>query len=1173
MSSNLSTIADEDGDYPDWIELYNAGITTVNLQNYGLTDNLTDTFKWIFPDINILPNDYLLLFASEKNRLDHIIHIETIIDWHDNWNYFIGNSEPPADWREISFDDSEWLVGASGFGYGDDDDATVVGATSPISVLIRKKFTAENINSILGMLFHVDYDDGFVAYLNGAEIARANVGTIGIPPPYDTFADAPREAEIYTGGKPEEYRIQDFQSLLQDGENVLAVQVHNVQVYSSDMSLIPFLTLEMNSIPENPRGPAPILEMPIPKLHTNFKLSSSGEQLALFNPEGVLIDSLTFEQLPADYSYGRKPDGETDWYIFNQPSPGASNSTTGYQGYVEEPEFSITGGFYSDFVDISINSPAEDVETYYTLDGSTPTESSYIYTTPIHLESTTVLRASCFKDGYLQSKTITQSYLINTDFSLPVISLVTDSGNFFDTEIGIYVFGNDADTVNYPYWGSNFWEDWERPVHVELYEPDGQQGFSIDAGIKIYGSWSRLYPQKSLSVFARERYGYNKINYQIFPDLPINEYQAFILRNSGQDWGHTFFRDAMMQSLTAEATDVDVQAYRPAMVLLNGEIWGIHNIREKFNEHYIASHHGVDPDNIDMIERDNIIIHGDLVHYQSLIDFVENNDISLSDNYEYVRTQMDVENFLDYAASILYFAHSDWPWNNVKCWRPKTNTGRWKWMLFDTDYGFHCGHFESWWNTFDEMRNQDNKDTGTTLLFFKLMDNENCRNYFINRYADLLNTVFNSVHVVQRINEMKAGILQDMPYHIQKWQYSFIGPWWLGKSIDSMEEWYSHIQVAIDFGLARADYVREHIVTEFSLQDGGIGTLILDILPNNSGNIKINSYVIKTYPWSGKYFIQVPIQLTAIPRIGFKFAGWTGITGQDSQSVTINITDDQQITALFEPDSESTEPIVINEINYNSSSDFNTEDWIEFYNTTDNTIDLSGWIFQDSNDNHSFIFPAGTSLSSRGYIVICRDHNAFTQLFPSVSNYLGDFNFGLSSDGELVRLCDAQGNFVDSLIYGVQSSWPTEPNGNGPTLALKDPCSDNSLPDNWTASANHGTPGEINDVYNEFIESNAGKFPESYTLYQNYPNPFNSITNIRYGIPERSNVDIKIYDLLGREIITLICKDQDTRYYNIIWDAKDRYGNNVTSGIYLYRIVATSGDRMVVKAKKLLLLR
>ncbi|MCK4445443.1 MAG: CotH kinase family protein, partial [Candidatus Marinimicrobia bacterium] len=573
---------------------------------------------------------------------DRIIHIETIINWGDEWEYFLGNSEPPANWREVSFDDSTWLVGASGFGYGDNDDSTDVSpddpfAAPPISVFIRKKFAINDVNSVLGVLFHVDYDDGFVAYLNGTEIARANVGTVGTPPSFDTFADVAREAEIYAGGKPERYRIENFQPLLQEGENVLTAQVHNVQLYSSDMSLIPFLTLEMNSIPENPRGPAPILEMTIPKLHTNFKLSSSGEQLALFNPEGVLIDSLSFDQLPVDYSYGRKPDGETDWYIFNQPTPGASNSTDGYQEYVEEPEFSINGGFYSDFVDISINSLAEGAETYYTLDGSTPTESSYVYTTPIHLESTTVLRASCFKDGYLQSKTITQSYLINTDFSLPVISLVTDSGNFFDTEIGIYVFGNDADTVNYPYWGSNFWEDWERPVHVELYEPDGQQGFSIDAGVKIYGSWSRLYPQKSLSVFARGRYGYNEINYQIFPDLLINEYQAFILRNSGQDWGHTFFRDAMMQSLTADATDVDVQAYRPAMVLLNGEIWGIHNIREKFNEHYIASHHGVDPDNIDMIERDDIIIHGDLVHYQSLIDFVENNDISLSDNYEYVR--------------------------------------------------------------------------------------------------------------------------------------------------------------------------------------------------------------------------------------------------------------------------------------------------------------------------------------------------------------------------------------------------------------------------------------------------------------------------------------------------------------------------------------------------------
>jgi len=1153
MSSNLLTITDEDGDYPDWIELYNAEDAWLSLFNYSLTDNFSDTLKWIFPDISIAPNEYLTIFASGKNSADRIIHIETIINWGDEWKYILGNSEPPANWREVSFDDSAWSVGASGFGYGDDDDSTNVCpddpfAAPPISVFIRKKFAINNVNSVLGVLFHVDYDDGFVAYLNGAEIARANVGTIGIPPPYDTFADAPREAEIYTGGKPEEYRIQDFQSLLQDGENVLAVQVHNVQVYSSDMSLIPFLTLEMNIVPENPRGPAEILGFTIPALHTNFKLNSSGEVLCLYNQYAEIVDSVSFGQLTVDYSYGRKPDGADNWFIFNQPTPGSSNTANGYTGYTDEPEFAISGGLFSGSLDVPIVFP-DGVETYYTLDGSVPTKASIPYTNPIHMESTTVLRARCFKDSYLPSKIITQSYIINSDFVLPVVSLVTDPDNFFDTEIGIYVFGNDANTVDYPYWGSNFWEDWERSIHVELYEPDGQQGFSIDAGVKIFGSWSRLYPQKSLSIFARGRYGYDKINYQIFPNLPISEYQAFILRNSGQDWGHTFFRDAMMQSLTADATDVDVQAYRPAMVLLNGEIWGIHNIREKFNEHYIASHHGVDPDNIDMIERDDIIIHGDLVHYQSLINFVENNDISISDNYEYVRTKMDVENILDYAASILYFAYSDWPWNNVKCWRPKTDTGRWKWMLYDTDYGFHCGHFESWWNTFDEMRNQDNKDTGTTLLFFKLMDNENCRKYFINRYADLLNTVFSPGYVVQRINEMKLRIAPDMPYHIQKWQDSFVGPWWLGKSIDSMEEWYSHIQVAMEFGIYRAENVREHIITEFDLQDSKIESIILNVSPEDAGSIKINTVINESFPWEGKYFSQIPIQLVALPAIGYKFAGWTGVDNQTSSTIQLNCTENMVITALFEFDSTNTGTIVINEINYNSEDSFDTKDWVELYNTGNQPVNLSNWKFKDSDGDHIFIIPSNTMIRAEAFLIMCREADAFSSYFPDVTNIVGDFDFGLSSDGELLRLCDAQGNLVDSLIYGVQSPWPTEPNGNGPTLALKDPCSDNSLPDNWAASANHGTPGEINDVYNEFIENNAGKFPESYTLYQNYPNPFNPTTTISFQLPRASNVELKIYNLTGQLEETLVNEKKDAGYYSIRWNA-----SQYSSGVYIYRI-------------------
>ncbi|UCE06458.1 MAG: CotH kinase family protein [bacterium] len=1171
MSANVSTIFDEDDDYPDWIEIYNADTNRIDLNNFGLSDDKLNPLRWTFPGIVIEPNNFLLIFASGKDVRSIPKHWETVIDWGDQWKYITPQSEPASAWRTIGFDDSDWLSGPSGFGYNDDDDSTDVGSPdpflpSPISVFVRKKIIINNVNDIIGAILHVDYDDGFVAYLNSEEIARSNMGLVGTIPAFNQFADVSREAAMYRGGKPEKFVVENIRSLLQAGENILAMQVHNVELYSSDLTLIPFFTLEMTTVPANPRGISPHLSFPTSrKLHANFKINVAGETLLLSNNSGEIIDSLNTGYLPADVSLGRQPDGSSNWLFFDEATPGASNNTQGYKSLASAPQFSHPGGFYESRVllELSVDSPG--VTIRYTMDGSAPADSSFIYNSPISIDSTTVIRARVFGNNLLPGKTITHTFFINQQFTLPVISLATDPANFWDNEIGIYVYGDSADTVNYPYWGSNFWEDWERPIHIEFYEPDGQPGFSIDAGVKIFGSWSRLYPQKALAIFARTRYGYSEIDYQIFPDKPITKFQSIILRNSGQDWGRTFFRDGMIQSLVKD-TDIDIQAYRPAMVFLNGEIWGIHNIREKMSEHYLASNRGVDPDNLDFIERDSMIIKGDTQHYQNLLNYIATHDMSLKSSYDFVKTQIDVDNFIDYTLSVIYFANPDWPWNNVKCWRPKTQDGKWKWLLFDLDYCFHGGHLGPDANIFNEMRNQHN---GTTLLFFKLMENEEHKNNFINHFADYLNTNFEPWRVVQTINQFKVGIEPEMPVHIAKWNFTFQGPWWLGKSIDSMQEWYDHILVPIDFASRRPDYLRQQIVNEFNLMDGGIGTVFLNVSPAASGRIKINSKIIKAYPWGGQYFPDVPIQLTAIPKTGYRFAGWNGVTPADSCSIKFHFSNNQLIMAKFEPDSGASGKIVINEINYKSASNFNTEDWIEFYNNSGSTFDISSYIFTNSDETHSFTFPDNTIIEANELIVLCRDKSAFAQFFPGVNNCLGELNFGLSSRGELVRLYDAAGNLVDSLTYDEQPPWSEQPNGNGPTLELKHPDLDNSLAQSWAASKNiGGTPGAPNSVLSS-VSNHEAQQPLTFKLYQNFPNPFNSQTSIQFSLPQAERVSLKIFNTLGEEVKVLIDKNLPAGIYKMIWSGTDKNGIKTSSGIYFCKLETNSFQQV----KKMILIQ
>ena len=388
MSSNVSTLADKDGEYSDWLEIYNADTIAIDLTNYGLSDNNSSPFKWTFPPVIIKPDSFLLVFASDKESQIPAVHYETIIDWGDIWRYFIGTEEPPANWCTLDFDALSWQEGPGGFGYGDGDDSTNVAPDfpsqpAPASVFIRKKFYIEKVDEVSHVFLHIDYDDGFVAYLNNSEIARANIGSVGTPPSYNQLTNTDHEAQIYQEGAPDEFEVENIQSILQSGWNVLAIQVHNVSQNSSDMTLIPFLTLGMNYIPQDMRGPSPFLNFPgKQELHAAFKISSSGEELIISNPQGQTIDHIEFGPIPADISFGRQPDGGNQWYYFDESTPGTANNTNGYQEFAPHVQFSYNGGFYDNQFFLELTAEGSDRFIRYTLDGSEPADTSEVSNRP-----------------------------------------------------------------------------------------------------------------------------------------------------------------------------------------------------------------------------------------------------------------------------------------------------------------------------------------------------------------------------------------------------------------------------------------------------------------------------------------------------------------------------------------------------------------------------------------------------------------------------------------------------------------------------------------------------------------------------------------------------------------------------------------------------------------------
>lgn len=268
-------------------------------------------------------------------------------------------------------------------------------------------------------------------------------------------------------------------------------------------------------------------------------------------------------------------------------------------------------------------------------------------------------------------------------------------------------------------------------------------------------------------------------------------------------------------------------------------------------------------------------------------------------------------------------------------------------------------------------------------------------------------------------------------------------------------------------------------------------------------------------------------------------------------------------TAYFHP-ADSLNDIVINEINYNSSVGFDTEDWVEFYNNASSPVDISGWIFKDEEDIHHFVFPLNTILPVDGYLVICYDTSMFRPLFPNVQNVMGNFEFGLSGGGELIRLFDQYATLMDSLTYNDADPWPEEPDGFGPTLELIDPDLPNEDPESWEASAWHGTPGVQNSVTS--VERAGGITLSGFSLNPPYPNPFNASATISFHLPASGPVELKVYDVRGREVQSLVTGHLSSGQHEVVWNAA-----GVGSGVYFVRL--TEGGGQLTEVQKVLLVK
>ncbi|MFT6866446.1 MAG: hypothetical protein ACJA08_001277, partial [Cyclobacteriaceae bacterium] len=911
MTSNNVSLQDEDGDFPDWIELFNKSAENIDLTGYGLSDKKEN--RWILPALTLSPNSHLLVFASDKNRSTLSLNWETLIAEGDNWTYQVPSQEPVDDWKVLDFDDSEWPVGASGFGYGDNDDVTIL--QNIMSVFIRKTFQIEQLSDIGGMILDIDYDDAFVAYINGQEVARANISSNGSPSFSQVADNFDHEAGMYQGRAPDRFDLGGLSGILVEGVNVIAIQIHNHSTGSSDLTAIPFLTV--GHISGGSYETPEILKFPnFGGLHTDFKLSSEGETLYLTKPDGAHEDSVMMGVIKSDLSYGRAPDGSENFGFFVEPTPGDINASEAYTGFSGGVEFSVLGGIYQSMVTLTLSADNNQSSIYYTLDGSIPSSLSLVYTSPILIESPTVVNTKVIESGKLPGKMRSETYLINvTHGNLPIVSISTDSENLWNWETGIYVLGPNAEQ-NQPNFGANFWMDWEIPISIQLIEPDGS-GFSMNAGAKIFGGWSRANTQKSLAIHFRDNYE-GELNYRIFPERDLEVYHSLVLRNSGNDWNKAMIRDGFITSLVHE--DIDQQAFRPSVVYLNGEYWGILNIREKINEDFLAEHHQINAKDIHLLEASGNVLEGNNDHFIAMRNFISLNDMALDENYEYVQTQMDVQNFIKYQVVNIFISNHDWPGNNIKFWRENKPGAKWRWISYDRDFGF---------NIFGEGNNANSLKAAiatngpdwpnppwSTLLLRRLIQNESFKIDFLNFFADELNTTYKSSNVIEEINKFSDLIKDEIEDHMIRWE-------------SSLGNWQYEISTMKNFANVRTGYVWGFLENEFKVSENQISLQNAD---TDKGFIRVNSLKIENENWSGHYFSGIPIKVTAIPKPGNVFVGWEGFTNSSNHQLSIDPTSTITLKAIFSTKTENNIDVIINEIKYKSSGLSNTDDWVELSN-------------------------------------------------------------------------------------------------------------------------------------------------------------------------------------------------------------------------------------------------
>ena len=788
MASNATTICDSFGSYSDWIELYNSTDTDMDISGFGISDNLSQPMKYRFPDgTTIAAKGYLVVFCSGNEGMQN------------------GELHAPFGLRS----------------YGED----VVIANRAGRIIDSYSFKNQETDVSMARI-----PDGAGEFQSNSQPSPGYPNTGA---GYSAFDAANR---LPLGG----VYISEF------GGSTGSVASDWVEIYNSTGSAV---SLAGYGISNNPKNPAKWVFPDISiepgeylllyatgsadkaqkkNLKLNFCISSTGEALFFFDPNGKLIDKLSAGRMKSGQSYGR--DGSDNRFYYAEPTPGAQNGK-GYEGITQLPAFSVTPGIYDNAVTVAITA-GEGETIRYTTDCTTPNASSEVYSGELSISKNSVIRAAAFRDGYLSGDVATATYLFRSDgvnHALPVVTLVTDPDNLWNSKTGIYATGDqfDPDAASYAdtlqsatYYQAKFATEeqvdtiWEKPAAFSLFDDNGKQVFTQNVGIRIAGSFGRGRAQKGFNVIARKEYGKGSMEYPFFENRPYTEYKAVVLRAGAQDQNRSKIRDELASGLL-EGTDINIlyQAYRPTVLYLNGEYWGVYFMKEKRNRFFVAQHENTE-NNVDLAIGKGFKqrSYGDNSDWVSLYEYATTHDLSASDAYNYVAERMDVDSFRDYMIAEIYNGNTDT--YNFQYYRLKG--GKWKFIFYDFCWGFQSpGH-----ETLAFRMGKTPSDVCSAKLFAAMLQNKGWRDSFCRRFGELLNTAFAPERVTALIEELYGYVEPEIKREREKFNKdTFMGVKQPNTNLGTYEGFQSEISKLKDFAQKRPEELKRQLQSNLGLSD------------------------------------------------------------------------------------------------------------------------------------------------------------------------------------------------------------------------------------------------------------------------------------------------------------------------------------------------------------------